>query len=225
MRQKIAQQLLAKVVEDYDNISTEFDQTRHHHWDEFQMLVPQLKDKQSIVDLGCGNGRFYDFLKKHCKPHYLGIDNSSGLLKSARKNHPKAKFVKGDLLDIPVDDQSSDITVCIAAFHHIPSKKLRQKSLDEIHRITRTKGLLFLTVWNLHQPKYRKYVWRSYLRWLLSLGSYDIGDTFIPWGKSGVKRYYHAFTQKEIESLLEKSGFKILKKESGNNHTYLCEKQ
>lgn len=209
---------------DYTPIASEFSATRQHAWKEFELLLPYLKNRQHILDLGCGNGRLFKFLQKHKKINYLGVDNNEDLLKIAKKENPEAKFQKGDLAKIPVKSGEIDILASIASFHHLPTKELRKKSLGEMRRVLKTNGILFLTVWNLFQPKYKKYIWKSRLRSLLSFGKKDSRGTLIPWSNSGIKRYYHAFTPREIEKLLNNSGFEIIYKEKGNNLVYLCQK-
>ncbi len=45
----------------------------------------------------------------------------------------------------------------------------------------------------------------------------DLGDVFIPWQKKHL-RYVHAFTEMEIESLVKKSGFEIIKNVSNSRN-------
>jgi hypothetical protein len=91
-------------------------------------------------------------------------------------------------------------------------------------RILKEKGTLIITVWNLFQPKYKKYIWKSRLRHILSFGKYDSRDTFIPWGKTGVNRYYYAFKPKEFIKLVDNK-FEIIKEIKGNNLIYICRKK
>lgn len=227
MNQKTAKKLLQKVVEDYNKISEDFDKTRKSDWKEFELFLDYIKNGQFVADLGCGNGRFYKFISKHREIKYLGIDNNEKLLEKARKDFKKdekEEFVKGDLISLPLDNEMVDIAVSIASLHHIPSTDFRNKSIQEIHRILKKEGILILTVWNLFQPKYKKYIWKSRLRYILSFGKYDTRDTFIPWGKSGVKRYYYAFTAKELKALL-KPHFEIIKEQHENNFVFICKKK
>lgn len=215
MREKKAKSVLEQVQETYNEIADEFSDSRATAWDEFQFFIPYLTKGQNIVDLGCGNGRLLDYLNKKTegwdKPafHYLGIDNSEKLLGKAHQIHPEAIFLPGDQLQIPIDDGKIDLIFNIAAFHHIPSKKLQMQALQEIHRILKKNGILCLTVWNLWQKKYWKSMLKALLRWIFTLGNYSIGDLFIPWGNKKIPRYYHAFLPGELEKLIKKSGFEI----------------
>lgn len=224
MKEKQAKKILKKVIQDYDTIARGFDLTRNHKWEEFDTFLKYIKKGDRVLDLGCGNGRLNKFLEEESKVEYLGIDNSNELLKAAKKNNPKAKFKKGDLLEIPEKDQSSDIIACIAAFHHIPTKKLRNKALEEMRRVLKKDGILIITVWNLFQKKYKKYIWKSRIRSLLSFGKEEARGTLIPWSDSGINRYYYAFKPKELRKLLEQAKFKILEEEKGNNLLFICQK-
>lgn len=224
MNGKTAQKLLEKVQHDYDEIAESFDQTRQNEWEEFEIFLPYIKDDQHLADLGCGNGRFYEFIKKHRRIRYIGYDTSEKLLEIGKKKHPDGFFMKKSLLDTCLENESMDIVSAIASLHHIPSKKLRAKAINEMHRILKKNGALLLTVWNLFQPKYKKYIWKGKLRHIFTGGKYDRRDTFIPWGKSGIKRYYYAFKPAELRKLLEENGFKILEEHTGNNITFICQK-
>jgi len=224
MRKKIAEKLLKKVKDDYTAIADEFDQTRKGKESEaYALMLPYIKENNLFVDLGCGNGRTFDFINKHRKIKYLGIDNNKKLIEHAREQFNE-KFIEGDILNIPIESEIADIVLAGASFHHIPSKELRLKALSEIHRILKKNGIFIITVWNLFQPKYKKYIWKSRLKSLFSLGAYDMRDTFIPWGNSGINRYYYAFTPNELKHLLEKNGFKILKSSINQDIVFICQK-
>lgn len=222
MKAKTAKGLLRKVAADYNSISDDFDRTRQTDWKEFESFLSHIKNKDLLADLGCGNGRFYNFIRKKRKIDYTGIDISENLLKKAKKQFKIAKFIEGNLLKLPLRTRSTNVALSIASLHHIPSSKLRHKALMETRRILKKNGTLILTVWNLFQPKYKKYIWIARLRHIISLGKYDWRDTFIPWGKSGIKRYYYAFTESELQKLLKECGFKILEKQSGRNLIFIC---
>ena len=85
MRETTAISLLKKVVKDYTEISEEFDKTRKNKWEEFDKFLKYIKDNNVVADVGCGNGRFYQFLKKHRKTKYIGIDNNKKLLEKTKK--------------------------------------------------------------------------------------------------------------------------------------------
>ncbi len=206
MKAKTAKELLKKVKEDYSKIAPEFDETRKFLWPEFEFFKKHLKNNLTILDFGCGNGRLYELFENI---NYIGIDNNKEFISLAQKNYPSAKFVLGDLIEM-LSPYQADLIFSIAAFHHVPSLALRKKSIHTLRQNLMKNGLLIITVWNLFQKKYFKYILKSIFNFFIKFGKYDWNDTFIPWGKSGIKRYYHAFTPSELKRLFQKNGFEIL---------------
>jgi SAM-dependent methyltransferase len=152
----------------------------------------------TVLDLGCGNGRLYEFLKPK-KVRYLGIDHNSHLLDKARKSYPEARFQLADMTDMDLPEGGFDNVFCIAAFHHIPGKTMRKKVAKSIHRSLKPDGILILTVWNLFQFKYFKALLKAVLICILHLGLKTAwNDLWVKWGDYTIKRYYHAFLPKEL---------------------------
>lgn len=211
MRQIFADEILNKVVLDYDEIADEFSGTRNYAWYEFEIYRELLHENDRVLDLGCGNGRLFEFLEP-MGVKYDGVDVSEELLKKAKSKYKvavkfkKAQFKKGSFLDLPYKKKVFDKIYCVASFHHLPGKHYRMQALENIKTVLKDDGLLVISVWNLWQKKYRNYILKS----LLNLHRYDFADTFIPWGKSGVNRYYHAFTIYEMRNLLREAGFYLV---------------
>jgi ubiquinone/menaquinone biosynthesis C-methylase UbiE len=226
MREKKAKKLLNEVNKTYEEIAQEFSNSRNTFGTEFNMFLPYIKANSTIVDLGCGNGRVAGYLDSNAAPkhHYLGIDNSNSLLDIAQKKYPKKQFIYGDFLNLPLENSSTDLLLCIRSFHHIPSSKLREKALEEIKKALKNDGTLIITVWNLYQKKYLLNHIFAFFRWLFTLGSYERNDLKIKWGKKN-KRYYHAFTDKEMINLLNKAGFIIIKKTEQKDLIYIAKKK
>ncbi len=204
MRDETAKGLLEKVKQDYAKIGEEFSKTRGEPWPEFEHFKKYLKKNDKIADIGCGNGRLLLTLGEDF--NYIGIDNNPYLLEAAKKKFPNGKFMYGNMLELPMQNSEMDAIFCVAAFHHIPSKKLRNKALQEMNRILKPNGTLIMMVWDLFQKKSLKQLIKS-----LFSKKYDFKDIFIKWGDSGIKRYYHAFTPWELKKILRKNGFQIIK--------------
>ena len=217
MKDATAKKILKSVSDSYNAIADEFSDTRQAAWDDFQFFQPYLFENAEIVDLGCGNGRLIKFLDQFFlgqQYRYIGVDNSTGLLKHAARQFPKKIFLPGDQLNIPIETGQVNVLFNIAAFHHIPSKSLRLAALAEMKRVLKPNGILILTVWNLWQWKYWWANLAGWLRSLFSLGNFAPNDLFIPW-KSGsrkvmAKRYYHNFLPSELDMLVKKAGFTVL---------------
>lgn len=198
MRQKIIRQIQEKLKASYSAIAGEFDRTRKVPWEEFHHFFAYVRHGSKVLDLGCGNGRLFEALKGK-KVQYLGVDHNSHLLEIARQNYPETRFGWTDIMDMNLEKEAFDSIFCIAAFHHIPGKKMRQKVVRDIHQTLKTDGVLILTVWNLFQWKYLKAFLRAILSFVLHLGfRYAWNDLWIRWGDYPLRRYYHAFLPAEL---------------------------
>jgi ubiquinone/menaquinone biosynthesis C-methylase UbiE len=119
-------------------------------------------------------------------------------------------FVEGDATQLPFPDRSYDIAFSFATLHHVPSRALREKFIQEAWRVLKPGSVFVLTVWELWTPKYFGKLLRDALRGTLGLTSLDVGDVMLTFGNKKHKRYLHAFTTHELVALLEKNGFTIV---------------
>ncbi|MBL7156324.1 MAG: class I SAM-dependent methyltransferase [Candidatus Pacebacteria bacterium] len=241
MNEKYAKYLLNKTQSDYNRIAEHFSKTRTSIWKELEYFLQFVSGGESVLDLGCGNGRLLNLFKDK-NIIYVGIDNSEKLIKIAEKNqkattappnHPfkgkdyitkiknqnekskfkKTKFIIGNGLDLPFENNCFDKIFSIAVLHHIPSPKFRLEFLKQAKRVLKPNGLLILTVWNLYHKKYLKYHLKYFFLKLTGKSKLDFKDIFYPWKnqKSEVltQRYIHCFTKIELKNLAEKAGFKV----------------
>ncbi len=212
MDKEYAKYLLTKTTEDYNLIAEDYSRTRKEVWQEMEFLFEKyLNAGEVVLDLGCGNGRWLESFQKR-KADYFGVDNSEKLVEIARRNYPYARLQVADILSLPFSDGFFDKIYSIAVLHHIPSYELRIKSLEEIKRVLKPRGLLVLTVWRFHQLEERWLIFKNMFLKLFGKSKLDWKDVLEPWGKM-TNRYYHCFSKKELEELVKKSGFKV--KESG----------
>ena len=152
-------------------------------------VVRQVKELQGedILDIGCGNGNVIKMLEAQRPGHYYGADLSREMLKEARKRVSKEVVLKlADAVDLPFDDESFDIVICNASFHHYEEPK---KAISEMNRILRPGGALILGDPTL--PLFRRL-----FNWALK------------WGKAGDVWIYG---KKDILPLFRSGGFDILK--------------
>lgn len=221
MRKDHAHNIIAQVRASYSAIAREFDQTRKQPWKEFEAFLPFVSRGARVLDAGCGNGRLQDFLSSEISHlRYVGVDHNEEMIRLARLNHPGAQFELADIADMrvapegradmePLSTSSFDAIFCVAAFHHVPGRPLRKKTLHDFHALLKKDGLLVLTVWNLFQWKYRWEWARACLTFLSSLGQQGAwNDLWIKWGNHPLKRYYHAFLPGELRSLLSEKHWK-----------------
>ncbi len=211
--------ILKKTKKDYNLIADHFSSTRKYPWKNLEFLFKDIPEGGKVLDLGCGNGRFYEFLKEK-NIEYVGIDKAEKLIEKARKKYPEADFRMADALDLPFENNYFDFVISIAVFHHMPSEKIRLKFLNEARRVLKSGGKLKLSVWDLLSTDKRIYL-RNPKEKLT--GKIGIRDILLPWkndkGEVATERYYHAFKKKELEKLAEKAELKNIEVfEKGEKH-------
>ena len=96
-----------KIIDNYNHLFLKYqDKPQAVQWSRrgqlfrFQKLI-QVGDlkKRKILDLGCGLGHFYPFLKKNFRTvNYTGIDIVPAFISCAKKKYPRAKFICQDIL-------------------------------------------------------------------------------------------------------------------------------
>jgi len=114
-------------------------------------LVPLLRKRKlkRILDLGCGAGRHIVYL---CKRGFfvIGLDISSAALNLAQKWLEKEKIdnyclVEGDMRKLQFPDEHFDVVISIGTIHHDVMEKLK-RTVSEIRRVSKVKGLVFVTL-------------------------------------------------------------------------------
>ncbi len=160
----------------------------------------------SLLNLGCAHGP--DFLPFKDSFKLYGVDFSDEMLKLARRYALKYDFnvelSLADVRQLPYPDNSFNWAISVATYHHIKGKQERLKALNELKRVLKPGGEVFITVWNRCQPGF----------W------FKPKDLYVPWRKKDktLYRYYHLFSYAELEILVSKAGFSIL--ESHPESTY-----
>ncbi len=106
-----------------------------------------LNDK-IVLDAGCGIGRFSVSAKEWGARWVMGLDGSTHAIAGAVKNvGERFSAVQGDLLNLPVRDESVDAAFSIGVLHHTASPK------DAFQRVARTvKPGGEFAVWLYEQP-------------------------------------------------------------------------
>lgn len=211
MREEEAKLILEKTKEGYNKIAYEFSKKRASLDPDILYFKRFIRPNQRILDLGCGNGRFFEIANG---AEYFGCDISEKMIEIAKERYPQAKFFLTAPFSLPFQDNFFDKVFCLAVFHHIPSFEFRMKFLKEIKRVLKKDGQLFLCVWNLLPKRKTKLLLIKYtILKLIGKSKLDFFDIFIPWkdsqGNVIIQRYFHVFTLRSLKRILKKAGFEI----------------
>ncbi|WP_125152207.1 MerR family transcriptional regulator [Clostridium rectalis] len=126
----------------------------------FQQL--NLKDKDTVLELGCGDATFWVKNLKYI-PKDLGIvltDYSQGMLKDAKNNLEnkagKFKFKVVNAENIPYEDNKFDIVIANHMLYHVDNV---DKALSEIKRVLKPEGRFYAsTVGESHMKEMRQMI-------------------------------------------------------------------
>jgi ubiquinone/menaquinone biosynthesis C-methylase UbiE len=98
---------------------------------------------RSILDLGCGTGRFSGGLAERFNAEVIALDPSRKMLGQARLSggHPKVSFVCGSAEALPLESNSVELVFISMVFHHFTDPALAAR---ECNRVLRPKGRVCL---------------------------------------------------------------------------------
>ena len=148
--------------------------------EKFSSLLP---NNAHVLDVGCGAGiptaKF--FVEKGLK--VTGIDLSDKMLLLARKNVPKAEFIKMDINDIKFKENSFDGITSVYTLFHLP-KKSHYAIFKKFHEILKPGGILMINT--------------------------GISETEGTSNIFGVPMFWSNFNPKTTLELVRKAGFSII---------------
>jgi len=202
----------------YDSIATEFAETRKKHIQPMLAeFLDQIKPNSKILELGCGSGRVYSYLKEkfenqNSNLNYTGVDFCEKLLSPEIKNEINficadiCNPVTPDLIRGPREKADYSHILCIAVLHHLTPNQI-EKLLKNIKKISaqNSQTKIIFSVWNLNIDKYQK------------LERNSENQLWVPYAKSNgresrilTERFCVAYEPKELKELFLKANFKIL---------------
>jgi len=154
------------------------------HWSIFRTELEALALRWQwgrLLNIGCAHGPDFLPFKESFELH--GADFSTEMLKLAQKYSKKFKFT--------VSLMEADIRQLLK------DKEDRLKALQELWRVIKPGGEAFITVWNHWQPRF----------W------FRPKSLLVPWRTRDktLYRYYYLFSYHELERLVKKAGFEVLK--------------
>lgn len=188
---------MCETVKDvYNSIASSFSKTRTKVWPCVAKFLDSMEGKG--LEIGCGNGKNMLYKKDldiegiDICPSFVAICNKAGL-----------NVIEGTMTNLPYQNSSFDFVYCIAALHHLTTQDLRSKAIQEMIRVCKPQGFIFILVWAFEQASDAK---RNFVT----------QDVMVPW-KDGIEtkyRFYHVYKKDELETEASFFNETILIKES-----------
>ena len=139
----------------YQITAASFDESRGEPWPGWDVLLPYLKTPLSVLDVGCGNGRFGLFLaeKLESPPAYHGIDNNPALLDRARAAlaHLDARLEDRDVIADPPREGAYDLVALFGVLHHVPGCAHRRVFMQTLAQRVAPGGYLAFAAWCFYE--------------------------------------------------------------------------
>lgn len=215
MRQQVVDLLNNLNRQFYDDFAESFAASRGNTEPGLDHLLASVRPGDSVLDLGCGQGRIARLLPPGCA--YTGVDFSGEMLAIAQQHTDdagvQARFLIGDLLEPawPVDDAGGFQWVILrAVLHHIPGAQHRQSVVSHAARLLVPEGQLIIANWqflDIERLRRRLLPWE---RVGLTPGDVESGDYLLDWQRDGFGvRYVHLVDEDETRALAQEAGCQI----------------
>jgi len=144
----------------WDKISESWNENKREVFPDVEPFLKKLskenKEKgkiSKILEIGCGNCRNLIYLKNKNFKCY-GTDFSAGQLKQARKfckeHSMEVELKKAEAVKLPSKDEFFDYILSIALLHHLKENQ-REKALQELKRVLKSKGKALMSVSNRYK--------------------------------------------------------------------------
>jgi tRNA (uracil-5-)-methyltransferase TRM9 len=194
----------------YRTRAAAFAAKRERSWPGFSLLVDRLASApESVLDVGCGNGRFASILARRWPDAaYTGVDASEALLElaEARPDRPqRSRFERRDVVADPAQLPAAafDLVVLLAVLHHVPSEARRAALLASLATRVAPGGVLALSVWRF--GRFERFA-KLEVPWAnrgIDASEREPGDHLLSFGgDAATPRYCHDIGPEELERLL-----------------------
>ncbi len=211
----------------YDRFAADFDHRRQRPWPGWQRVISHLGSTSgpaSVLDVGCGNGRFASCLAERWPTSwsYVGLDGCAELLAIAAERlaglteTPVLRHIDilGQSLGDALENAHFDLITLFGVLHHVPGSDERRRLLRRLGARLNPGGMLALSVWRLDRsPRFDRLEvsWASYgaTRSHQGLPPFDTdeldpGDALLSWsGRSDHPRYCHFPNDDEIADWID----------------------
>jgi len=166
-----------KVQDHFDSIATHYSNELPIYFQDYLLkrkmhyIIEYCNDLPHKIglDIGCGQGTYMEYLEK-ISSKMIGIDFSFNNIKNTLCNNKYG--LNSDGTNLPFKSNKFDFCYSINVLHHLPSRALQKKFVNEMIRVVKPKGLLFFFDLSLKNP-----IFALYLKYIFpQIRSIDEGD-------------------------------------------------
>ena len=225
----------------YEQAAQHFDATRQSWPPGLRAILPYFrtagKERLSVLDVGCGNGRFARLLEEAgISASYTGVDGSRSLLRLAREataglEGVECEFTEADLAeagwarvlrkDGGVENRCNrgtgevsetprfSVVLCTATVHHLPGYALRLRLMRDLLHLSA--GYVILSFWQFLSSERLRSKLIDPGTVGISATDLEPGDGILPW-RQGIRsvRYVHQVDEAELRQMAADSGQTVL---------------
>ena len=132
---------------------------------------PQFLNDKTILEIGCGAGRFTEYLLKYAK-NCISVDLSSAIYHNVSHSSKNLNLIKADFNEL-IPNEKFDIVFCRGVLQHTPDPLI---SLKKIHSFAKTDGHIFFDIYKMPMigylhPKY--FFWRPLIKNFISYENFE----------------------------------------------------
>ncbi len=217
MNKSAADRLLALNADFYQRTAVAFANTRTQPQPGFYQLASEWmvyfpNGCNSLLDVGCGEGRLGRFLMaRELIGDYVGIDSSSSLLAMAKAGGTGRYFLREiSQPDAFAGIQPSAAIACLATLQHIPGRANRLAVVQRMANYLSPGGKMIFSHWQFAgNPRQRRKI-RPWSLIGVSAGEIEPGDYLLTWGGSEeILRYVAQIDAAQMERLAGDAGLQI----------------
>ncbi len=199
----------------YRAAAAEFDASRQAAWLGWERLLKSIElPLESVLDLGCGNGRFARFLMARQRQpfHYIGLDSSPDLLRRARRQlaaeaRVDASLIKSDLVLDGLPRRSAQLVTLFGLIHHLPGFARRQRLLASAADCVSAGGYMAFACWRFYEDERFR---RRIIAWADDI-TVEKHDYLLDWRRGErALRYCHFVDDEEHSQLVRATGLAVI---------------